>query len=91
MGIHSVFRGVRQPKSVIADCPPPCIIETANGPEFYPSLPSVPYTGMSWGHLYIWSLLLRKYKRYNLEVSHGRDVVNVKCNKKNQNKSVDFY
>jgi hypothetical protein len=58
MSITSVFRGLKRP-GISADHPPPCIVDTVNGLELYLSLPSVPYTGMLWGDLHIYPLLLR--------------------------------
>jgi hypothetical protein len=92
MVIPRVFRGVRRPGSGV-DHPPPCIVENVHGLELYLSLPSVPYTGMSWGHLYIYPLLLCKYSWYNLADSLGRATWSGTPNVKKifRIKSVDFY
>jgi len=79
MGTPSVFRGIRWPENG-ADHPSPCKVDTVNGPELHFSLPSVPYTGMSCGDLYIYPLLLYEYSPYNFEVSHGRAVCSVSRN-----------
>jgi hypothetical protein len=91
MGKPNVFRAIRWPESG-ADHAFPCKFDTVNGLELYFNLPSVPCTGMSWGDLYIYPLLLYKYSRYNFEVSHGRAVCSVTRNIKKmfRIKSVNF-